>query len=338
MGAGRAVGGLAACFCLLAPLAAAGPADAPASPAAQVVAPGVWLIAGAVPADREPDGNTVVFRAPAGLIVMDTGRHLPHREAILDFARTQNRPIVAIVNSHWHLDHVSGNPDLKRAYPRVKVYASDAIDEALAGFLPHSAQENRKALAEGGLPPGVADDLRADDATIDNGQALRPDVVIAASATRSVGGLRLRINLAPHAATDGDVWVYDARSGVAAVGDLVTLPAPFLDTACSQGWRTALSRIWATPFRIAVPGHGRPLSRVEFATYRAAFDALVDCSASQTAKADCAAAWTRATASLRGDDPAQVRQSQGMTEHYVGDVLRAHGGDSAFCTAPRPTA
>ena len=312
--------------------AAAARAGDPAAPAAQAVAPGVWLIRGGIAKDRQPDGNTVIFRAPRGLVVMDTGRHVWHRQAILAFARAQGLPIVAIVNSHWHLDHVSGNADLKRAYPDARVYASDAVDGALKGFLPRSAEDGRKYLAAGALPPDTLDDLKHDLATIDNGASIRPDVVIARSQTRAFGGLRLRVTLAPHAATDGDVWVFDPASGVAAVGDLVTLPAPFLDTACSRGWRRALDQVWATPFRTVVPGHGAPMSRPQFAQWRAAFNAFIDCAASARGRADCAADWTRSTAGLRGDDPLEARRSQGMADYYVGDVLRAHHGDSAYCT------
>ena len=311
-------------------------ADEPASvspPEPQAVAPGVWLIPGGIRPDRQPDGNTVVFQAPDGLIVMDTGRHVWHRQAILDFARSRRAPVVAIVNSHWHLDHVSGNPDLERAYPHAKVYASGAIDEALKSFLPRSARDDQDAIDHGGLPAATVDDIKGDLATIRNGAALRPDIVVAASGARSIGGLRLKLNLAPNAATDGDVWVYDPASRVAAVGDLVTLPAPFLDTACVRGWRAALAGIWATPFRIALPGHGAPMTRLQFATWRTAFSNLVDCAASARGKSECAAGWTAGTAGLRGADPAQARQSRGMAEYYVQDVLRAHGGNSAWCNA-----
>ena len=308
-------------------------ADAPHAPDPRSIAAGVWMIPGGIRPGREPDGNTVIFRAPAGLIVMDTGRHVWQRQAILEFARARNAPIVAIINSHWHLDHVSGNPDLKRAWPTAKVYASAAIDKALQGFLPNSVRENQQMLDQSGLPPETADDLRGDIATIENGQALRPDVVVTASKTRVIGGLKLRLSLAPHAATDGDVWVFDPKSRVAAVGDLVTVPAPFLDTACSGGWRTALDAIWATPFKIAIPGHGTPMTRTQFGAWRAAFNALIDCSASARGKTECAADWTRATAGLRGEDARETRQSQGMTEYYVEDVLRKHHGDSAYCTA-----
>ena len=302
-------------------------------PQPQTVVPGVWLISGGIQPNRQPDGNTVIFAAPEGLVVMDTGRHVWQRRAILDFAKAQGRPIVAIVNSHWHLDHVSGNAELKRAYPGVKVWASSAIDGALAGFLPKGAEANRKLLADGGLPPETVDDIKGDIATVENGQALRPDVVVSASGDRVIGGLKLAVYLAPHAATDGDVWVYEPRSRVAAIGDLVTLPAPFLDTACAAGWRAALDRVWAVPFKTAIPGHGAPMTRAQFALWRGAFNALIDCAASGRDKQACAADWTAATAELRGADAREARRAQGMTEYYVADVLRAHGGNSAYCSA-----
>ena len=308
-------------------------AETPPPPKPQPVAPGVWLIPGGILPNRQPDGNTVIFEAPQGLIVVDTGRHPWHRQAILDFARARHRPIAAIVNSHWHLDHVSGNPELKRAYPEAKVYASNAIDAALTGFLPKSAEQARPYLASGKLPPETEEDLRADLATMDNGQALKPDVPVTASGARRLAGLTVQLNLAPNAATDGDLWLFDAKSGVVAVGDLVTLPAPFLDTACAKGWKAALDRVWATPFRIAVPGHGVPMSRTQFDSYRHAFSALMDCAGSSRPQAECAAAWTSATAGLRGTDPQEAKRAQGMTEYYVGAVLRAHGGNSAYCAA-----
>jgi glyoxylase-like metal-dependent hydrolase (beta-lactamase superfamily II) len=308
---------------------------ADAQPEVSQVAPGIWLIPGAIRPRRQPDGNSVIFQAPAGLIVMDTGRHRWHRQAILDFAASRHAPIAAIINSHWHLDHVSGNPDIKRAWPRARAYASLAIDDALAGFLPNSAAEARAYLETGKAPAETAEDIRADMATIANGQALRPDVPINRSAVRRLAGLRLSLNLAPNAATDGDVWVFDPRSGVAAVGDLVTLPAPFLDTACVDGWKTALDRIWDTPFRLVVPGHGPVLTRAQFGVYRAAFAALADCAASTRGKAECASDWTAATRDLDPDGPAGAL-GRPMAERYVADVLRAHGGDSAACKVRSP--
>ena len=71
--------------------------------AARPQAPAYHLIRGAVPADKGPDGNTIILDAPDGLIVVDTGRHPEHAQAILDYAKEKHRPIAAIVNTHWHL-------------------------------------------------------------------------------------------------------------------------------------------------------------------------------------------------------------------------------------------
>ena len=51
-------------------------AATPSPPAAREIAPDTFLLPGAVPADRGPDGNTVMLVAPSGLAAIDTGRHL----------------------------------------------------------------------------------------------------------------------------------------------------------------------------------------------------------------------------------------------------------------------
>jgi glyoxylase-like metal-dependent hydrolase (beta-lactamase superfamily II) len=310
-------------------------ATAPAEPAPQLLAPGVWLISGGILPDREPDGNSVVFDAPAGLIVMDTGRHDWHAQAILALARERNKPIAAIVNSHWHLDHVSGNPALRAAYPGLRVYASNAIDAALSGFLPASAKENVPYLDDPTVPEETRADMRLDQATIEHGAALRPDVVIRSSASLSLGGRKFRINLEPDAATSGDVWLFDERSGIAALGDLVTLPAPFLDTACPQGWKSALAAVSATPFRTAIPGHGAPMGRSQFQLYREAFESFIDCSDSDRPKEACAADWAQAVRPLLSADTGETRRAQAMSAYYV-ELLRANGGRSKYCEARTP--
>jgi glyoxylase-like metal-dependent hydrolase (beta-lactamase superfamily II) len=306
-----------------------------AAPQPEEVARGVWLVRGAILPDRQPDGNTVILTVPDGLVVVDTGRHAWHRAAIESVARDQQAPIIAIVNTHWHLDHVSGNPGLRKDFPALRVYASDAIDGALAGFFPASVKESAQYLDDPRLPQATRDDVRGDLHTIDNGAALKPDEVIAASGNRTLGGRALRLNLAPDAATAGDVWIYDAQSGVVALGDLVTLPAPFLDTACPEGWKHALQEVAATPFQLAIPGHGAPLTRAGFERYTVAFEAFIACSNSARTAADCAADWTDSIDNLLGKDPHERQQAQEMATYYIG-ILRANGGRSRYCESAPP--
>ena len=310
------------------------PAAPPLPPRPQALAQDIWLIPGGFLRNRQPDGNTVILKGSEGLVVLDTGRHRWQRQAILDFARAQNLAIAAIVNSHWHLDHVSGNPDLKAANPGAKVYASDALDGALAGFLKDSAAGAREYLKSPDVPAETAEDIRGDLASIEHGDALRPDVVIRESRMLTLGGRRIDVNLAPNGPTAGDVWLYDSASRIAAVGDLVTLPVPFLDTACVAGWKSALDQVWATPFELLVPGHGKPMSRAEFSQYRAAFDNFIDCSNSARDKADCAAAWVKDTGSLIEKNGMEPKRAEGMAAYYVGSVLRPNGGNSKSCKAP----
>src|SRR4051812_8388905 len=84
---------------------------------------GVRLISGTFTPGTQPDGNSVIFDAPHGLIVVDTGRHPSHTQKIIDAARASGKPIKAIINSHWHLDHIGGNRLIRSAYPDVRVYA-----------------------------------------------------------------------------------------------------------------------------------------------------------------------------------------------------------------------
>ncbi len=159
--------------------------------AASLIAPGTYLIEGDTAPNSLPDGNSVIIVAPQGLIVFDTGRHKEHAQKLLDFAREQGRPIAAIINSHWHLDHVGGNPRLRAAFPDIRVYASSAIDAARKGFLADYRAQLVTELATSRRDPEAqvnACAIRAEMALIDAGAALGPTDVIAKSAPLTIAG------------------------------------------------------------------------------------------------------------------------------------------------------
>src|SRR5690349_3940975 len=142
------------------------------------------LLPGAFVLGRQPDGNSVLFAAPQGLVVVDTGRHPAHSQAILDTAARAQRPIVAVVNSHWHLDHVGGNPRLRAKHPGLAVYASPAIEAAMGDFLKTYRGQLVQALAASKDAAEQAD-FRAEMALIDSGRALYPDQRITAPGDRT---------------------------------------------------------------------------------------------------------------------------------------------------------
>lgn len=308
-----------AALSLLWTLAGPGPAAVP-SPAPESLAPDVFLVPGTFVRGSQPDGNTVVFRSTEGLLVVDTGRHAEHVQAILSLAASTRLPVRAVVNTHWHLDHVSGNPAIRRAHPGAEVVASDAIEDALAGFLARYRKQLEAMLAEE-KDPAARRRWTDEIGRIDAGSALGPTRVLRQGETLTLAGRRVELGLATGAATAGDVWLFDPASGVLAAGDLVTLPAPLLDTACPEGWRVAVARLSDVPFRTLVPGHGRPMNRADLGRWRTALDRLLACAATEAPANACADGWVADLGPLLPDaDRPFARELLG---YYVPEVLRA---------------
>ena len=279
------------------------------------------LIPGAVPLDSGPDGNTIVFDGPKGLIVFDTGRHPEHAQKILDYAKARHRPIAAIINSHWHLDHTTGNWDIRQAYPHVAVYASNALEGALATFLKTSRADTDKMLADPKTPAVVRDQLLRGRAVIDHPERIRPNHIVAKSGALTIAGRRFDVHLARFAATEGDVWLYDRKSKTAVVGDLVVDIVPFMDTACADGWAKALDQVAAVPFTTLIPGHGPVMSRADFATWRTAYGNFIDCGHSAAAKEACVDGWLHDAAKFIDD--AHRDYVKGAAGYYLETRLRS---------------
>jgi glyoxylase-like metal-dependent hydrolase (beta-lactamase superfamily II) len=288
--------------------------------AATLIAAGTYLVEGQTAPNRQPDCNSIIIEAPRGLIVFDTGRHPEHTQQLLDFARMQGRPIAAIINSHWHLDHVGGNPLLRAAFPGIEVYASDAINAARTGFLAEYRAQLVSESANAAKQPDAQAAMRAEMALIDAGAALGPTVTISASGPLTIAGRRLQVQLESHAVTAGDVWVFDPQTRVLLAGDLVTLPAPFFESACPARWRASLARLEKTPFDRLVPGHGAPLGRQQFTTYRKAFSNLLACAGGSSGKAQCTDGWISDAATLI--DSKDVSYARTLIDYYLENYLR----------------
>ena len=289
--------------------------------AASLIAPGTYLIEGEAVPNRQPDANSIIIVAPKGLIVFDTGRHKEHAQQLLDFARAQNRPIAAIINSHWHLDHVGGNPQLRAAFPGIRVYASSAIDAARKEFLADYRAQLVTEMAGSAKNPAAQESMRAEIALIDQGAALGPTEVITKSAPLTIAGRDLQLHLESHAVTAGDVWVFDPETRVLLAGDLVTLPAPLFESACPARWRASLARLEKVPFDWLVPGHGAPMHKPEFTAYRKAFSNLLDCAAGDAGKNVCIEGWI-SDASVVFRHSKDVSYARTLVGYYLDNYLR----------------
>ncbi|MFC0102533.1 MBL fold metallo-hydrolase [Sphingopyxis terrae] len=287
-----------------------------------------FLIGGNFNPFSQPDGNSLILYGPEGAFVIDTGRHADHVIAVKQGLSGIGMTPVAIVNTHWHLDHVSGNPALKAAFPGIKVYGTSAIDGALAGFLARTADAYRKAIAEGNIPVGARADIEGDLATIARGAELRPDVIVDESRDMTIAGRPLSLRIAHNAVTERDLWIYDAAEKRAIVGDLVTVPVPFLDTACPDGWLKALGDVAASGARQVVPGHGPVMGIAEFGRWKRAFTDFIACAQGQGALEACSGGWLKDAARWIGPDPSRA---EAMAIYYA-EQIRS-GKLDGYCTA-----
>lgn len=279
------------------------------------------LIPGSVPMDKGPDGNSIFLDAPDGLILIDTGRHPAHSAKLLSYARDREKPIAAIVNTHWHLDHTTGNYDIRQVYPDAKVYATNAIEGALGGFLNRNRDQVDKLLADPSAPEVRKAELRRGRSVIDNPERLRPTVPVIASALMEIAGRKLDVHVAPFAATEADLWIYDPGTRLAIVGDLVVDIVPFMDTACADGWQKALDEVEATPFVTLIPGHGEPMDRTAFLRWKSAFDNFVECGQSTRAKEECVAGWKQDASQFI--DAAHAEYVGEAAAYYIDTRLRS---------------
>jgi glyoxylase-like metal-dependent hydrolase (beta-lactamase superfamily II) len=290
------------------------------APAESTDGPSWHLIPGSYLPGSGPDGNSVFLEAPDGLILIDTGRHPAHQASLLRFAEQHGKPIAAIVNTHWHLDHAGGNAEIKAVWPDAPLYASTAIEGALTGFFEESRVRVAEFLKSGQASAELQAEIERDLAAMDDPDSLRATRPITRSGKMSIAGRPLTVKLARYAVTTGDVWIYEPREQLVIAGDLVVVMVPFMDTACAEGWRDALDDIAATPFETLLPGHGEPMTHGEFMRWRGAFNSLLDCAAGDSSKETCVAGWMRDAAEFIPDGEARV---ESMVGYYIDTRLRA---------------
>lgn len=276
-----------------------------------------------------PDGNSVILDAPDGLVVIDSGRHESHAQRILAHADEVGRPVAVLVNTHWHMDHTTGNGDILARHPQAQLVATGAISGALGGFLAQSRQAAEQRLTD----PAVPADARARTlrflAAIGDRAAMVPAQPVEEDREGLLGGRSFRLHVAHAAATEADLWLVDPAEDLAVVGDLVVGQVPFFDTACEEGWRRALGAIAAERWTLLIPGHGAPMDRAQFGRWRAAFDAWLDCAASDAAPARCAEGWMRDAAGFYTEG--EREDARFLAEAYVAEVIRKPEERMAYC-------
>src|SRR5213075_2679169 len=117
---------------------------------------------------------------------IDTGRHRAQQDKILAAAKARGKPIVAIINSHWHLDHTGGNQEIRAIYPKARIIASNAVIGALSGYLKDSRKGAEDFLAKEKVSPEMQAEIQGDFAAMDDRADLIPTEPVTSSGRRVI--------------------------------------------------------------------------------------------------------------------------------------------------------
>jgi len=205
----------------------------------------VYYVQGASGIATENQGfvsNAAVIVTAQGVVVFDA-LGTPSLAALLinKIKAITNQPIVKVIVSHYHADHIYGLQVFKDLGAQIMAPSgyADYLD------LPIATQrliERRKSLA-----PWV-------NATT---QLISPDIVIDKKTTFTLGEVNFDINYLGKAHSDGDLTLLIREDKVLLSGDLIFEGRlPFTGSANTQHWLSLLEKLDNRNLSALLPGHG----------------------------------------------------------------------------------
>jgi cyclase len=250
-----------------------------AQPSLQEIAKGVYAWIG-----TNGDSNAGAIATADGVVAIDAQQTLAQaRQFRTAISAATGLSVLALVNTHFHLDHTAGNeafvdvPIL--AHERTRTMMEHYLGPAEEGRWVVSAIEPKLRLFFGSnirdlVPSGSAAEVwfvRRMSGADYNHIALRaPTWTFTDSFSFHGSGDRLRLDYWGPAHSDGDLVVRLEQAKVAFLGDLMFHGRfPWLGDCDLDGWIEQLARILSLDLDIIVPGHGPVVTLAEVAEFRA---------------------------------------------------------------------
>jgi len=234
---------------------------------------GIWLTQTTA---RVFNSNALVIVNDEDVVLVDS--HVTPskaRDLIEAVKAITDKPITALINSHFHWDHAHGNqefadvPIIGHEYTRMKM-ATAPLDEPtyVSGINGNAATLER--LAEQ-IEAAEDDEERegleahramfaAHAADFDEIAPLPPDVTMNEKMTLFRGSREIQIIFLGRAHTGGDVAVYFPQDKLVFTGDMAFGGPSFLGDGYVDEWPQTLENLAALDFDIFVPGHGPPVT------------------------------------------------------------------------------
>jgi glyoxylase-like metal-dependent hydrolase (beta-lactamase superfamily II) len=243
------------------------------------VAEGVYLFTTSSYGDVGFGGNSVAILTDDGVVMFDTSGTPDSGRAILSEVRKlTDKPVLYVINSHWHWDHWGGNQVFKTAYPHAQFLSQEnnrdlMMNVAIAWNAPGLEKDlpnyidfmkRQLAAAEAKHSPEAdlikkRELLAADEDFLQQKRAVTytfPNATFSDSVTLYLGGRVITV-LHARAITPGDTYVYLPKEKILITGDILVNPIPFaVGGSYPQEWIATLEKLIGLAIETIIPGHG----------------------------------------------------------------------------------
>lgn len=237
-------------------------------------------------------GNVVLIEQSDGFVIVDSGTSAGNGRAVVRYAkRLADKPIKAVMITHWHNDHPQGVSAIRDAYPKVRIiatrgteagmlgpesydvgYSPDAkFDQASAKLLETSKENLRKLLDDPSTAPDRKERIKKALTQFDKVKAdfvgtyiVPPTETFEHKLVIEDRDVPVHMMFLGRANTEGDAIAWLPRQKILASGDIVVSPYPFGFGSYSGDWIQTIGKIKALGFTTLIPGHGFPMSDASY--------------------------------------------------------------------------
>jgi len=237
-------------------------------------------------------GNVILIEQSDGFVLVDSGINAANGRAVVRYARSlADKPIKAVMITHWHGDHPQGISAIRDVYPKVRIIATRGteagmlgpesynigyrpdpkFDQATANANEKNKETYKKLLDDPSTAPDRKERIKKalgqfDEMTKDfiGSYIVPPTETFEHELVINDRDVPVHMMYLGRANTEGDAIAWLPKQKIVATGDIVVSPYPFGFGSYPTEWIATLGKLKALGFTTLIPGHGEPLHDISY--------------------------------------------------------------------------